>query len=121
MESKMQYHSYNLNYVRGANAKKKMYTDFHVVGKMHLYSTPQKNRFLVLPYLVWHVILLGYYLGVTIFLIIVWNLVCILASGLNNVEYYHNIGFQNKRYSSIVRDLFLDLKFANVPNHEGRE
>ncbi|XP_068676551.1 uncharacterized protein [Montipora foliosa] len=32
-----------------------------------------KNRFLVLPYLAWHVILLGYNLGVMIFYIIVWK------------------------------------------------
>ncbi|XP_068728259.1 uncharacterized protein [Montipora capricornis] len=39
-----------------------------------------KNRFLVLPYLVWHVVLFGYYLGVTIFFIIVRNLVAIVIS-----------------------------------------
>ncbi|XP_068677137.1 uncharacterized protein [Montipora foliosa] len=32
-----------------------------------------KNRFLVLPYLAWHVILLVYNLGVTIFYIIIWK------------------------------------------------
>ncbi|XP_067026912.1 uncharacterized protein [Acropora muricata] len=34
-----------------------------------------KNRFLVLPYLVLHVILLGYYLGVIIYLSVVWTVV----------------------------------------------
>ncbi|XP_068676183.1 uncharacterized protein [Montipora capricornis] len=32
-----------------------------------------KNRFLVLPYLAWHVILLGYNLGVSIFFTVVWK------------------------------------------------
>ncbi|XP_068738854.1 uncharacterized protein [Montipora capricornis] len=32
-----------------------------------------KNRFLVLPYLAWHVILLGYRLGVSIFFTVVWK------------------------------------------------
>ncbi|XP_068728264.1 uncharacterized protein [Montipora capricornis] len=47
-----------------------------------------KNRFLVLPYLAWHVILLVYNLGVSIFLIIVWKGVTVYAIVIFNAIFW---------------------------------
>ncbi|XP_068676605.1 uncharacterized protein [Montipora foliosa] len=49
-------------------------TSFLLIG-----AFSSKNRLLALPYLAWHVILLGYNLGVTIFYIIVWKGVTVVV------------------------------------------
>ncbi|XP_067026842.1 uncharacterized protein [Acropora muricata] len=60
----------NLLYTNGAFSIIEVLTCFSLLAACGL-----KDRFFVLPYLVLHVILLGYALGVAIYFIVVWNLI----------------------------------------------